>query len=101
MKKHWILYTSVGVALYLVFLVVYVPADWLAWGVSHGTKGVVRIDNPTGSIWGAWAVSIDGDDQVWISNFAPGGGITRLCGARPETCPPGMKTGDPISPPGG
>lgn len=57
--------------------------------------------NPTGSIWGAWAVSIDGDDQVWISNFAPGGGVTRLCGARPETCPPGMKTGDPISPPGG
>jgi hypothetical protein len=57
--------------------------------------------NPTGSIWGAWAVSIDGNDQVWISNFAPGGGITRLCGARPETCPPGMKTGDAISPPGG
>ena len=29
------------------------------------------------------------------------GGITRLCGARTETCPPGMKTGDAISPPGG
>jgi hypothetical protein len=56
--------------------------------------------NP-GSIWGAWAVSIDGNDHVWISNFAPGGGITELCGARTETCPPGMKTGDPISPPGG
>ena len=49
--------------------------------------------NP-GSIWGAWAVSIDGNDHVWISNFAPGGGITELCGARTETCPPGMKTGD-------
>jgi len=56
--------------------------------------------NP-GSIWGAWAVSIDGNDHVWISNFAPGGGITELCGARTDTCPPGMKTGDPISPPGG
>ena len=56
--------------------------------------------NP-GSIWGAWAVSIDGNDHVWISNFAPGGGLTELCGARPETCPPGMKTGDPISPRGG
>jgi streptogramin lyase len=54
-----------------------------------------------GSIWGAWAVSIDGDDHVWISNFAPGGGVTELCGARPETCPRGMKTGDPISPRGG
>jgi len=56
--------------------------------------------NP-GSIWGAWAVSIDGNDHVWVSNFAPGGGVTELCGARPETCPPGMKTGDPISPRGG
>ena len=46
-------------------------------------------------------MSIDGDDHVWVSNFAPGGGITQLCGVRPETCPPGMKTGDPISPPGG
>lgn len=57
--------------------------------------------NPTGSIWGAWAVSIDGNDHVWISNFAPGGGITELCGVRTETCPAGMKTGDAISPPGG
>jgi len=56
--------------------------------------------NP-GSIWGAWAVSIDGNDHVWVSNFAPGGGVTELCGVRPETCPPGMKTGDPISPRGG
>ena len=56
--------------------------------------------NP-GSIWGAWAVSIDGNDHVWVSNFAPGGGITELCGVRTETCPPGMKTGDPISPRGG
>jgi hypothetical protein len=56
--------------------------------------------NP-GSIWGAWAVAIDGDDHVWVSNFAPNGGITELCGARTETCPPGMKTGDPISPRGG
>ncbi len=57
--------------------------------------------NPTGSIWGAWAVSIDGNDHVWVSNFAPGGGITELCGAQTETCQPGMKTGDAISPPGG
>jgi hypothetical protein len=51
---------------------------------------------------GPWAVVVDGDDQVWISNFAaPWGRIAHLCGARTETCPPGMKTGDPISPPGG
>jgi hypothetical protein len=50
--------------------------------------------------WGAWAVVIDGNDQVWSSNFA-GASITHLCGVRTETCPPGMKTGDPISPPNG
>jgi len=57
------------------------------------------VANPT--IWGAWAAAIDGDDHAWISNLAPDGGITELCGAWTETCPPGMKTGDAISPPGG
>src|SRR5262245_15976669 len=43
---------------------------------------------------------LDGDDQVWISNFAaPWGQLARLGGFRTEPCPPGMKTGDPISPP--
>ena len=46
-------------------------------------------------------MSIDGNDHVWVANFAPGGGITELAEARTETCPAGMKTGDPISPPGG
>ncbi|HTO73978.1 MAG TPA: hypothetical protein VMJ30_09165 [Gemmatimonadales bacterium] len=53
-----------------------------------------------GSIWGAWAAVIDGNDQVWISDLV-GTNLVHLCGARTETCPPGMKTGDPISPPGG
>jgi len=80
--------------------------------VSHPGMGSVSMLRPDGSpapgspfnpgsIWGAWAISIDGNDHVWISNFAPGGGITELCGARTETCPMGMTTGDPISPPGG
>jgi hypothetical protein len=80
--------------------------------VSHPGLGSVSMLRPDGSpapgspfnpgsIWGAWAVSIDGDDHVWVSNFVPNGGITELCGARTETCPPGMKTGDPISPRGG
>jgi hypothetical protein len=51
---------------------------------------------------GPWAVVVDGNDNVWISNFAmPNSPITQLCGARTENCPPGMKTGDQISPPGG
>lgn len=51
---------------------------------------------------GPWAATVDGNDNVWISNFAaPNSPITELCGARTENCPPGMKTGDQISPPGG
>jgi hypothetical protein len=55
-----------------------------------------------GGLPGPWAATIDGNDNVWISNFAmPNSPIVELCGARTETCPPGFKTGDPISPPGG
>ena len=53
-----------------------------------------------GSLPGPWAVAVDGNDNVWISNFADASGqIAHLCGVRTENCPPGMKTGDPISPP--
>jgi hypothetical protein len=55
-----------------------------------------------GGLPGPWAATVDGDDNVWISNFAaPNSPITELCGVRTENCPPGMKTGDQISPPGG
>ena len=54
------------------------------------------------SLPGPWAAVVDGDDNVWISNFAGvSGQIAHLCGARTDACPPGMKTGDPISPPFG
>jgi hypothetical protein len=52
------------------------------------------------SLWGTWGAAIDGNDQVWVSNLW-GSNLVHLCGVRTETCPPGMKTGDPISPPGG
>jgi streptogramin lyase len=53
-----------------------------------------------GSLPGPWAVAVDGNDNVWVSNFAGASGqIAHLCGVRTENCPPGMKTGDPISPP--
>jgi hypothetical protein len=55
-----------------------------------------------GGLPGPWAATIDGNDNVWVSNFAmPNSPITELCGVRTENCPPGMKTGDQISPPGG
>jgi hypothetical protein len=54
-----------------------------------------------------WAV--DGDDTVWVLNFGvtpPGPhndpslvtGVSRLCGVDTTRCPPGVSTGDPISP---
>jgi streptogramin lyase len=52
------------------------------------------------SIIAPWGIAIDGNDNVWVAN-ATGHSVTHLCGARPENCPPGTKTGDPISPPGG
>src|SRR5262245_30563038 len=55
-----------------------------------------------GGLPGPWAVVVDGNDNVWISNFAmPHSPIAHLCGVRTENCPPGFKTGDQISPPGG
>jgi len=55
-----------------------------------------------GGLPGPWAATVDGNDNVWISNFAmKDSPITELCGARTENCPPGFKTGDQISPPGG
>jgi hypothetical protein len=55
-----------------------------------------------GGLPGPWAATIDGDDNVWVSNFAGAQSpIVQLCGVRTENCPPSMKTGDKISPPGG
>jgi streptogramin lyase len=82
--------------------------DYLDANPSLGSISMLRPDGTpapgspfhAGGTWGSWGVVIDGNDQVWSSNFT-GASITHLCGARTETCPPGMKTGDPISPPGG
>src|SRR5215469_3191866 len=56
----------------------------------------------SGGLPGPWAVVVDGNDNVWISNFAMSSSpIVELCGVRTEHCPPGVHTGDQISPPGG
>ncbi len=55
-----------------------------------------------GGLPGPWAVVVDGNDNLWISNFASAASpIVQLCGVRTEHCPPGFKTGDQIAPPGG
>jgi hypothetical protein len=51
---------------------------------------------------GPWACAVDGDDNVWVSNFVNDKyGIVQLCGANPAAWPPGKEMGDAISPPGG
>ena len=47
-----------------------------------------------------WGISVDGNDNVWVANFA-GQRIMQLCGLREKNCPPGKHTGDPISPDSG
>jgi hypothetical protein len=52
------------------------------------------------SIIGPWGIAIDGNDNVWVAN-STGRSIAQLCRVRTGTCPPGFKTGDPISPSSG
>jgi hypothetical protein len=55
-----------------------------------------------GGLPGPWAAVVDGNDNVWFSNFASAQSpIVELCGVRTENCPPGFKTGEQISPPDG
>jgi hypothetical protein len=84
-----------------------------AMAKQRGGDGSVTLLKPDGSEYpgspfqggglpGPWAATIDGNDNVWVSNFAmPNSPIAQLCGVRTENCPPGFKTGDQISPPGG
>ncbi|MFD8755180.1 NHL repeat-containing protein [Kitasatospora sp. NPDC059577] len=52
-----------------------------------------------GGLFLPWGVAVDGDDTVWVANFG-GHRVARLCGTDLTACPPGFRTGQPISPPG-
>jgi hypothetical protein len=79
-------------------------------GYEGGSLTVLRPDGSEASfspvygkgITGPWAVSVDGNDNIWVSNLSTASaGIVELCGFRTEHCPPGVHTGDAISPAGG
>ena len=53
--------------------------------------------NAAGAITGPWGVAIDGNDNVWVAS-STSQSVTQLCGVQTDTCPPGLKTGDPITP---
>lgn len=73
---------------------------------SHG--GSLALLHPDGTPWQAdpftgggltapWGNAIDGDDNVWVANFA-GKRVSQFCGVPATGCRPGTTTGDPISP---
>jgi hypothetical protein len=79
-------------------------------GRTGGSVSVLRPDGtqaPFSPISGEgitapWAVAVDGNDNVWVSNFSTDtAGIVELCGVRTANCPEGVRTGQAISPPGG
>jgi len=86
---------------------------WAGQKPGHESGGSVTVLRPDGSqapfspVYGKgiatpWAISVDGNDNIWVSNLATASaGIVELCGFHTEHCPPGVHTGDAISPPGG
>lgn len=84
---------------------------WEQKGASGGSVTLLKPDGTPypgspftgGGLPGPWAAVVDGDDNVWFSNFAAAASspLTELCGVRTEACPPGMKTGEQIGPRGG
>lgn len=56
--------------------------------------------NADGAVTGPWGIAVDGNDNVWVAS-STSHSVTQLCGMRIETCPPGLKTGDPITPAAG
>ncbi len=78
--------------------------------ITGGSVTVLRPDGTpypgsplkSGGLPGPWAVAVDGNDNIWISNFAgPSSPIVELCGVHTEHCPPGIHTGGQIAPPNG
>jgi hypothetical protein len=53
--------------------------------------------NAGGAITAPWGIAIDGNDNVWVAS-STSHSVTQLCGVRMKTCPPGLKTGDRITP---
>jgi hypothetical protein len=62
---------------------------------SHGTPR--RKPFTGGGLTHPWGIAVDGNDNVWTSNFV-GQRVSELCGIKPMRCPPGTRTGQPLSP---
>lgn len=78
------------------------PESWQS--IRMATSGSATTSSPaikpTGTFGMATCRNLRQTVHIFVDNFV-GQSISELCGVRTQTCPPGMKTGDPISPPGG
>ncbi|MEJ8572716.1 NHL repeat-containing protein [Microbaculum marinum] len=68
--------------------------------IMFGPDGSVKGSFTGGGVVVPWGISLDGDNNVWVSNFG-GQRLSHFCGPNPDTCPAGKTTGDPISPKSG
>jgi len=65
-----------------------------------GSDGTIKAGSPLragGSLKGPWGIAVDGADHVWVAGFL-NENVVELCGVQTDRCPPGLHTGDPISP---
>ncbi|WP_230987821.1 hypothetical protein [Bathymodiolus japonicus methanotrophic gill symbiont] len=54
------------------------------------------VDIPRDVLRWPWGIAVDGNDNIWVANFA-GKRIMHLCGVKEENCLPGFHTGEPFS----
>ncbi|MCC5954284.1 MAG: hypothetical protein JJU45_19520 [Acidimicrobiia bacterium] len=74
------------------------PATDAPYSVGHidGAGNVTTFDG--GGLDSPWGISVDGHDNVWVSNFA-GTRLSGFCGRDDSPhCPEGVGKGDPLSP---
>ncbi len=89
--------------------VVDLPCPFMPPAPGPPLDGSVTLLGPSGASKGQfrgagmtipWGIAVDGNDNVWVANFA-GQRISELCGVRRRQCRPGSAVGAPISPSSG
>lgn len=51
LPKNWWRYLLLGFTLYLLFLIINIPATWAAWGTAKATGRSVILSSPVGTLW--------------------------------------------------
>ncbi len=92
-----------GMTVPTLFDIILLTEDPFFTGPNASVTMIDGEGTPTGPFKGGgllvpWGMAVDGDDNVWVSNFQ-GGKLSQFCGAA-GNCPPGVEAGDPIAPDG-